>query len=168
MATLTAVPVEEYLRRTYHPDMEYVAGQLVERNVGEYFHGRLQCIIGALLGAREKSRRFRTFTALRVRVSDEPRYRIPDICVKALPHEVTPVLIRPDLAIEVISPDDTIADMLGRIGDYVAAEIPYIWVADPYKKILVEVSQGIIRRPATMVLATDFAALFQELDEPAE
>jgi hypothetical protein len=38
MATSSAVPVEEYLRTTYHPDMEYLEGQLVERNVGEYFH----------------------------------------------------------------------------------------------------------------------------------
>lgn len=171
MATMTAVPVEEYLRRTYNPDMEYVAGQLVERHVGEYFHSRLQCLIAVLLGSREKAHRFRTFTELRVRVSDEPRYRIPDICVKALPHEITPVLVRPDLAIEVVSPDDEVADMLERIGDYLAAGIPYSWVVDPYKRTLVEASPAGIRRPATQVLATplvgevNFAALFQELDE---
>jgi len=38
MPTLTAIPVEEYLRTIYHPDMEYVDGQLVERHVGEYYH----------------------------------------------------------------------------------------------------------------------------------
>jgi hypothetical protein len=38
MATSIAIPFEEYLRRTYDPDMEYVDGQLVERHVGEYFH----------------------------------------------------------------------------------------------------------------------------------
>jgi len=49
---LTAVPVEEYLRTTYHPDREYVEGQLVERNVGEYFHSLLQSLIGATLISR--------------------------------------------------------------------------------------------------------------------
>lgn len=171
---MTAVPVEEYLRRTYNPDMEYVAGKLVERHVGEYFHSRLQFLIAQFLGSREKSHRFRTFTELRVRVSDEPRYRIPDICVKALPHEITPVLVRPDLAIEVVSPDDEVADMLEKVGDYITAGIPFIWVVDPYKRSLVEAGPAGIRRPASQVLATplvgevDFAALFQELDESPE
>src|SRR5947209_1665278 len=112
MATSTAIPVEEYLRTTYHPDMEYADGQLVERHVGEYFHSRLQFLIALALGARERERRFRVFTEQRVRVSDAPRYRIPDICVKALPHTVTPILAQPDLAIEVVSPDDEVPEML--------------------------------------------------------
>jgi len=174
MVTSTAIPVEQYLHSTYHPDMEYVDGQLVERHVGEYFHGLLQSlIVGTLLG-RANARRFRVFTELRVRVSDEPRYRIPDICVKALPHEVTPILVRPDLAIEIVSPDDEVPEMLTKIGDYLAAGIPHIWVVDPYKHTLVEADQAGIRRPGTMALATplvgeiDFAPLFQQLDEPAE
>jgi hypothetical protein len=36
---LTTVPVEEYLNTSYDPDREYVDGQLVERHVGEHFHG---------------------------------------------------------------------------------------------------------------------------------
>ena len=173
MATLTAVPVEEYLRTTYHPDREYVDGQLVERHVGEYFHSRLQGLITALLMSRARDRRFRTFPELRVQVSDEPRYRIPDICVKALPHQVTRILIRPDLAIEIVSPDDEVPEMLTKIGDYLAAGIPHIWVVDPYKRTLVEANQAGIRRPAAQTLATplvgevDFARLFQQLDEPA-
>src|SRR4051812_16724509 len=103
MATSTAVPVEEYLRTNYDPDMEYVDGQLLERHVGEYFHSRLQFLIAQLLGYRERERRYRVFTEQRVRVSDAPRYRIPDLCVKALPHKVAPVLTQPDLAIEILS-----------------------------------------------------------------
>jgi Uma2 family endonuclease len=173
MATLVGVPVEEYLRTYYEPDAEYVDGRIVERHVGEYFHSRLQLLIGMTLGLRERDRRFRVFAEQRVRVSDEPRYRIPDICVKALPHEVTPVLLCPDLAIEVVSPDDDIPDMLTKIGDYLAAGIPHIWVVDPYKRTLVEADQAGIRRPSKPVLSTplvgevDFAELFQQLDEPA-
>ncbi len=70
MITSTAVPVEEYLRTTYDPDMEYVDGQLVERHVGEYDHSRLQSLIVIELGARQRERRFRIFTEQRVRVSD--------------------------------------------------------------------------------------------------
>src|ERR1043166_1887862 len=117
MATLTAVSVEEYLHTTYHPDMEYVDGQLVERHVGEYVHGRMQFLISLVLGAREDERRFRSFTETRVCVSDQPRYRIPDICVKALPHERTSILIQPDLVIEILSPDDEPGEMLEKIAD---------------------------------------------------
>ena len=174
MATSSAVPVEEYLRTSYDPDMEFVDGQLVERHVGEYFHSRLQSLIVMALGLRERERRFRVFTEQRVQVGDRPRYRIPDICVKALPHQVTPILRQPDLAIEVVSPDDEAAEMLTKIGDYLAAGIPHIWVVDPYKRTLVEADQNGIRRPEQQLLATplvgeiDFAGLFQQLDEPAE
>jgi Uma2 family endonuclease len=174
MATLTTVPVEEYLRTTYDPDREYVDGQLVERHVGEHDHSRLQSLLVMELGGRERIRRFRVFTEQRVRVSDEPRYRIPDLCVKALPYRKTPVLTRPDLAIEIVSPDDEPLEMLAKIGDYQKAGIPYIWVADPYKRSLIEAGRAGIGRPAGLVLATplvgevDFAALFAELDEPAE
>ncbi|HUE02594.1 MAG TPA: hypothetical protein VMR62_23705 [Bryobacteraceae bacterium] len=34
MAAATIAPVEEYLQTNYDPDLEYVDGQLVERNVG--------------------------------------------------------------------------------------------------------------------------------------
>lgn len=124
MITSAAVPVEEYLRTTYEPDMEYVDGRLVERNAGEHDHSRLQSMVAAELEARGRPRRFRTFIAVRVRVSDEPTYRIPDVCVKALPHEKTPILVRPDLVIEIVSPDDTPVEMIQKIGDYQAAGNP--------------------------------------------
>jgi Uma2 family endonuclease len=171
MATLAIVPVEEYLRTTYEPDMEYVDGQLVERHVGEYFHSRTQLLIGQVLGAREQERGFSAFTEQRVQVSDEPRYRIPDLCVKALPHVVTPVLVKPDLAIEIVSPDDTVSDMLTKIDEYLAAGIPHIWVIDPYKRTVFEAGrEGIRRRPSgiletELVGAVDFNALFARLDQ---
>ena len=52
--------------------MEFVDGQLVERNVGDRLHARLQAILAALLG-----------------------YRIPDVCVKAVPYEPIPHAPRP-------------------------------------------------------------------------
>lgn len=53
---MSAVPVEQYLRTTYDPDMEYVAGQLVERLGGDYLHSRWQTLITLLPGSREESR----------------------------------------------------------------------------------------------------------------
>jgi hypothetical protein len=53
MPANAAIPVEEYLRPSYEPDMEYVDGQLVERSVGERLHSRLQAILASLLHRRE-------------------------------------------------------------------------------------------------------------------
>ena len=77
MATSTIAAVEDYLRTNYDPDMKYVGGQLVERNVGGWRHRRLQGLIAALLCGREQDR-FLTFTEQRVRVSSKlASYRIP-------------------------------------------------------------------------------------------
>src|SRR5258707_10588467 len=174
MPTSTAVSVEEYLRTTYEPDMEYVDSQLVERHVGEYFHSRMQFLIAQALGARERVRRFRVFTEQRIRVSAAPRYRIPDICVKALPHEVTSILEQPDLVVEVLSPDDRAGDMIEKFADYQQAGIQYIWIIDPYGKKVFELGSSGIQKVAGPVLHTeltgdlDFAQLFEEIDEPAE
>jgi Uma2 family endonuclease len=64
--------------------------------------------------------------------------------------------------------------MLTKIGDYLAAGIPHIWVVDPYKRTLVEADGSGIRKVASQKLSTplvgeiDFAPLFEQLDEPAE
>jgi len=91
-----------------------------------------------------------------------------------LPYHKTPVLVSPDLVIEIVSPDDDATEMLEKIADYQAAGIPHIWVVNPYKRTLIEADQAVIRRAASLVLATplvgevDFASLFQQLDEPSE
>jgi|ERR1043165_7652233 hypothetical protein len=56
--TLNAIPVEEYLRTCYEPDMEYVDGRLVERNAGDHDHSLLQSLIVEFLTARGRVRRF--------------------------------------------------------------------------------------------------------------
>lgn len=152
--------------------MEYIDGRLVERHVGEYFHSRLQLLIAALLLSRERERGFRTFVELRVEVRQRRRYRIPDICVKALPHEITPVLTQPDLAIEILSPDDDTADTLARVSDYLNSGTKEVWIADPYKrKLFVAGAQG-LHEPENLVAVSplvgsvDFGNLFRELHEP--
>lgn len=42
MATATHIPLEKYLATSYEPDLEYVCGELEERNAGEYDHSRVQ------------------------------------------------------------------------------------------------------------------------------
>src|ERR1700722_12057741 len=169
MVAATAIPVEEYLHTSYEPDMEYVNGQLVERNVGEYFHSLLQSLIaGEVLDRR--TRGFRVFTEQRVRISAEPRYRIPDLCVKALPHRADPILEKPDLVIEILSPDDRPAEVLRKIADYLQAGVPHIWIVDPCQRTVMEADATGFREAVNFTLETElvgsvnFADFFAALD----
>jgi Uma2 family endonuclease len=65
MASSSAISVEENLQNSYGPDCDYVDGELVERNVGEWKHSLPQ---GILIGYfRDLSR------ALPVRVAPDSR-----------------------------------------------------------------------------------------------
>jgi hypothetical protein len=41
-ATSAFIPIETYLHTSYEPDVEYVDGELEERNVGEFDHNMIQ------------------------------------------------------------------------------------------------------------------------------
>jgi hypothetical protein len=51
--TAAIVPLTEYLSSSYRPDREYVDGELVERNVGEFDHANLQGLLIAYLSSRK-------------------------------------------------------------------------------------------------------------------
>jgi Uma2 family endonuclease len=167
MATVLAIPFEEYLRTSFRPDCDYIDGQVVERHVGEYFHARMQGLIYFELQKRAKSS-FRVFPELRVRVGVE-RCRIPDVCVKALPHEIQPVLESPDIAIEVMSPDDSFPEMLERVADYLKAGVPQIWIVNPYKREAHVADlegvrkQDVVENP--LIGSISFIELFSQLDQ---
>jgi Uma2 family endonuclease len=168
MPTGTAVSVEEYLRTSYDPDVEYVDGQLVERSVGERQHSRVQAILARVLGLLERERGFEVFTEQRVVIDEHNRYRIPDVCVKALPYEPTSVLSRPDLVIEILSPDDTLKEVSDKCLDYVAAGIPAIWIVDPYRQsVYTYDAAGLHLEQSTVSTEltgpVDFEAIFAEL-----
>ena len=174
MAATTIVPVEEYLRTSYDPDVEYVDGALLERHVGECRHSRLQFLIGMELGHREAGR-FHTYTGQRLRVAPQPRYRVPDLCVMALPYQREPVFTHPPhLIVEILSPDDEPADMLEKIADYLKFGVQHVWIPDPYRQRLqIADRDGVHDRPDLIVETDlagrlDFGELFARLDEPSE
>ncbi len=44
------------------------------------------------------------------------------------------VPVRPDLAIEVVSPDEGVYDLDSKLRDYRAAGIPLVWVFNPARE----------------------------------
>lgn len=124
----------EYLATSYRPDCEYLDGIVVERNLGERDHSRLQGKLYILLSRYEESSELFAFPEQRLQVKSR-RYRVPDICVtRGLPPEqifTTPPL----LCVEVLSPEDSLGSMRDRINDYLVFGVENIWLIDPKKKL---------------------------------
>ena len=131
MAVGALLSLEEYLNTSYSPDKEYRDGVLVERNVGEKGHARLQTRLARYIGNRQKQWGVEVFTGLRIKVR-EKWYPIPDVCVYELPDFDERYPTRPPLLwIEILSPDDRMADVWNKANELVANGVPYVWIIDP-------------------------------------
>ena len=117
MAT-TAVSIEEYLSTAYEPDMDYVDGELEERNVGEYEHNVVQKRILFWFDRRAKEWRIRAVQEQRTRLSGS-KVRISDVSVFSRDLPVEQVFTHPQMiAVEVLSPEDRHSRMDKKIRDY--------------------------------------------------
>jgi Uma2 family endonuclease len=153
MATGTLVSVEEYLSTSYRPDCEYIDGVVLERNLGEYDHGRLQLAIGAYFYNRRNEWNVFVVTEQRVQVKPK-RFRVPDVCVGLGPGPAEQILRTPPfICIEILSRKDTVDRLQERIDDYLAFGVRYVWVINPRTRRawaytdagLGEVKDGILR-----------------------
>jgi len=134
MAVSALVSVEEYLNTTYRPDCDYVDGEVLERNVGEQSHGRLQFKIAFWLGKQEQIFRFRVLPEVRLQVSHN-HFRIPDLMLIPLEAAGEEVVTTPPLlCIEILSPRDTLTRIWDRITEYFAMGVPVCWILDPIRK----------------------------------
>jgi Uma2 family endonuclease len=133
MGVGTLIPVDEYLRTSYHPDCDFIEGELLERNVGKRRHGYAQARIAIWFGRRAGLPRLEPLTELRMQVGPG-RVGIPDVVVSEVPLPDEEVFTSPPyLCVEVMSPDDTIAAMQDRLDDYLHFGVPNVWVIDPWK-----------------------------------
>jgi Uma2 family endonuclease len=131
MATGTLTTVEEYLNTSYSPDCDYVDGEVLERNVGEWDHARLQAALASYFYSREKQTGLLVVTEQRVQVT-ATRFRVPDICVIAGPSPNEQILHSPPfLCIEILFRDDRYTAIREKIDDYLRFGVKYVWVIDP-------------------------------------
>jgi Uma2 family endonuclease len=121
MSTATTVSISEYLDTIYRPDCDYLDGEILERNVGELEHSRLQTLLSIFLGIREKQWDIIVLTEQRVQVK-AARFRVPDISILTGAMPDGPILK---------SPRDRMQEMQGRIDDYLAFGVRYVWVIHP-------------------------------------
>jgi Uma2 family endonuclease len=127
------IPVEEYLRTVYRPDCDYVDGEVLERNMGEKPHARLQTFFSRFLAQFEEAMKSETLTEQRVQVASR-RYRIPDIALIPL-SDPDPRIVRtpPLLCIEILSSEDRMNKVRERIEDYATMGVRSSWVVDPWR-----------------------------------
>jgi Uma2 family endonuclease len=134
MSVAHAVSLEEYLHTTYRPDCDWIDGELRERNVGQFDHARLQTILAALLELQSRKWRALVLVEQRLRIGSN-RYRVPDLLVVPADYDRSPIVsIAPLLCIEILSPDDTIREIVDRSEDYLGLGTPQVWIFDPAKK----------------------------------
>jgi len=130
----TLLSIDEYLRTSYHPDADYVDGEIEERNLGEYEHAKLQTLIVSLFTNNEDAWQTDAIVEQRIRVNSS-RVRVCDVAVlrAETPHEsvtATPPL----LCIEIMSPEDRLARAKLVLADYFAMGVPNIWLIDPIRR----------------------------------
>lgn len=130
MSAPAVVPLSEYLSTVYRPDCEYIDGELLERNLGEWDHARLQTLIATFLRNCEKQWGILVVTEQRVQVK-ATRFRVPDVTVLTGPAPVDIVRTPPFLCIEILSPEDRVKEVQSRIDDYLEFGVQYVWLIDP-------------------------------------
>jgi Uma2 family endonuclease len=131
MASAVLVSAEEYLATHYRPDCDYVDGEIIERNRGEFSHATMQGAVLVWLHARKKLWRSKPVPELRLRITPR-RFRIPDVVVIAADAPVEQVVVTPPLlCIEILSPSDTLSQIWERTQDYLSVGVPTCWIIDP-------------------------------------
>ncbi|MGH9598582.1 MAG: Uma2 family endonuclease, partial [Terracidiphilus sp.] len=165
------VSLEEYLSTVYEPDCEYDDGVIVERNLGEFEHSFLQTILATLFTTNMDGWGVYGLTEQRVQIAQR-KYRVPDVCVLRMDAPAEDILTRPPLiAIEILSPEDTISRARKKAAEYLQFGIEHVWVIDPKARVayrgaaagLDRVASGELTVPGTPILIR-IAELFEKLD----
>ena len=128
MSVETVFPLEEYLSSSYDPDVEYVDGVLVERNVGDWLHSLIQRNLIVAL-----SRKYPHLYAVPVLRSQtrETRFRLPDVSVLFAAAETKYLVDVAFITIEILSDEDKMTRMMEKLAEYEAKGVPNIWLIDP-------------------------------------
>lgn len=163
--------VREYLRTTWSPDREFVDGQIEERNLGEKEHSLLQRYFTFLFMLKRAEWGVEVFPELRTQTQAK-RFRVPDVLVMRSGDRFERYVTSPPLiAIEILSPEDSLHAMREKAAEYRLFGIQNIWIIVPEPRIayrateagLEEVRSGELSVPGTPI-RIDLNDLFAELE----
>src|SRR6266567_2353411 len=151
MSVETLIPLEEYLSTSYDPDVEYVDGVLVERNVGDWFHSTVQFNVLFALGSKYPQVYVRPELRSQTRAT---RYRLPDVCVLLTAPKTKYLLDAAFLAIEILSEDDRMTKVMEKLEEYDRKGVPNIWLIDPRLRTMAVYSKGVLNEVSGDSIAT--------------
>jgi Uma2 family endonuclease len=163
--------VEEYLRTSWSPDRELVEGRIEERNLGEKEHSILQAYVTYLFMSKRAEWKIEIFPELRTQTK-ATNFRVPDVLVNRAEDKFKRYVTRPPLiAIEILSPEDTMTAMRRKAEEYRLFGVENIWVIDPAKRVayhyagsgLEKVRTGELAVPGTQIRIV-LSEMFAELD----
>jgi Uma2 family endonuclease len=163
--------IREYLRSTWSPDREFVDGRIEERNLGEKEHSLIQRYLTVLFYTKRVEWGVEVFPELRTQTQSR-RFRVPDVLVTRAEDKFERYVTHPPLiAIEILSPEDSLAAMRSKAVEYREFGIENIWIIDPEARIVFRYIDGRLEElhsseltvPGTSI-RVDLGELFAELD----
>jgi len=122
---------------------ELVRGRLIVREPPGTYHGRVQGILHVLVGsyvrAHELGAVFGQDTGFKI-ASNPDTVRAPDLAfvdrtrITQIPRRGYAAMA-PDLAAEILSPDDRPGEVLAKVGEWLEAGVRLVWVIDPDRRV---------------------------------
>jgi len=165
--------VREYLRTSWSPDREFVDGHIEERNLGEKEHSIIQRYLTFVFMLKRPEWRVEVFPELRTQTQSR-RFRVPDVLVTRAGDDFGRYVTRPPLiAVEILSPQDSLTTMTAKGVEYRQFGIENIWIIDPEARLayhysdtgLEKVTGGELRVAGTPIRIV-LEEMFAELDRP--
>jgi Uma2 family endonuclease len=132
VTTRVLMALDEYLHTTFDgPDRDYVDGEIIERNMGELPHAKVQGQLLAQLMTVGAPLRLQVVPEIRIQTRPT-RYRVADIAVwrpgdigKRIP------TVPPFLVVEVLSSEDRLVRLQPKVQEYLSYGVEWVWVIDP-------------------------------------
>lgn len=144
MSTATAaITPEELLRLPENVQFELVGGQLVERNMSHessWIAGELHRLLANHCDATQAGFSFPADASYQCFPDEPDKVRRPDVSFirqeliqkHGLPQGHS--RIAPDLAVEVVSPNDYVESLSEKVIEYLSAGVRLVWVIDPISR----------------------------------
>ncbi|MDQ7840176.1 MAG: Uma2 family endonuclease [bacterium] len=180
--TRTPVSVDEFWHMAHRlPKAELIGGQVIELVPPGVRHGVLVLSLGQRLREHVAARGLGIVVsdAGFILIKEPPTVRAPDLAVVLKRRVPSPLPAKffpgpPDLAVEVLSPDDRPSEVAAKVADYLRAGAHGVWVVDPDARTVTvhahadvmrfardEVMQG---APPLPDLALPLQTVFAEID----
>jgi Uma2 family endonuclease len=134
------ITLDEFMAKDYE-SYEFVKGELRPMSKPTMEHGRIGVNIVVLLHSYVKSNKLGEIYSLETTFQVGKSGRKPDVAFLAKEHipenkrQASP--IPPDLAVEIVSPSDTLYDIHEKVFEYLDAGTKLAWVIEPFAQIII-------------------------------